>query len=162
MNHSCKGQSSRLECAWIYQFAPVPKDIQATAVVKGPFSSTLLMETTPIIEMLVNLPKNRERVSLRTGIPDSWSEFVLFEYLKNLKALKSVKNETALKWCSKNNLKITEDLHKQFHLPFQQGIPDPWKNWPKRRPRDTHAGSTCKTDNICVGDDQKLKKKSKF
>ncbi|XP_037923243.1 uncharacterized protein LOC119659302 [Hermetia illucens] len=71
MNHSCKGQSSRLECAWIYQFAPVPKDIQATAVVKGPFSSTLLMETTPIIEMLVNLPKNRERVSLRTGIPDS-------------------------------------------------------------------------------------------
>ncbi|PSN51048.1 hypothetical protein C0J52_15407 [Blattella germanica] len=137
------GKVLQVQAKWRHNwYEPKLESTETRVIIRGPFNKPLLVSSTPYaLTEFSEKPCNRKTdqgnpheeilngkraATLRTGIPDPWGEYLTFGALPA--TCKRIHPKELYLWS--DNIQLSETVWKQFGIPLEQGIPDPWITWP--------------------------------
>ncbi|CAG2058642.1 unnamed protein product [Timema podura] len=159
----------RMRAGWRHDWNSTSNEF-VRVIIPGPFSEPALVTSSPFVFLSTDhrarrhddcsryFPAHQRRCAiLRSGIPDPWAEYLTLRGVPQV--CRRANPEEVHLW--RDHLDHVESLWGRLGLSLAQGIPDPWKNWPKccssqkRRPDacqslKTRSPRTCRNrSNSC-------------
>nr|CAD7438319.1 unnamed protein product [Timema bartmani] len=152
----------RMRAGWRHDWNSTGNEF-VRVIIPGPFSEPALVTSSPFVFLSTDhrvrrrddcsryFPAHQRRCAiLRSGIPDPWAEYLTLRGVPQV--CRRANPEEVHLW--RDHLDHVESLWGRLGLSLAQGIPDPWKNWPKccsspkRRP-DACQSLTTRSPRTC-------------
>nr|CAD7573438.1 unnamed protein product [Timema californicum] len=129
----------RMRAGWRHDWNSADNEF-ARVIIPGPFCEPALVTSSPFVFLSTDhrerrrddcsryFPAHQRRCAiLRSGIPDPWAEYLTLRGVPQV--CRRANPEEVHLW--RDHLDHVEFLWGRIGLSLAQGIPDPWKNWPK-------------------------------
>nr|CAD7400632.1 unnamed protein product [Timema poppensis] len=129
----------RMRAGWRHDWNSADNEF-ARVIIPGPFCEPALVTSSPFVFLSTDhrerrrddcsryFPAHQRRCAiLRSGIPDPWAEYLTLRGVPQV--CRRANPEEVHLW--RDHLDHVESLWGRLGLSLAQGIPDPWKNWPK-------------------------------